>query len=59
LVDDVVCATTPSPYFAVGASYWDFERVSDEEVRRLLREAGAQRPKLGTRGGAETFPHAL
>jgi predicted phosphoribosyltransferase len=39
LVDDVVCATTPSPFFAVGASYWDFEQVTDDEVQRLLREA--------------------
>ena len=24
LADQVVCATTPSPFFAVGESYWDF-----------------------------------
>jgi erythromycin esterase-like protein len=40
-VNEVVCATTPSPFFAVGQSYWDFEQVSDEEVRRLLRAARA------------------
>ena len=45
VVDEVVCATTPSPFFAVGASYWDFEQVSDEEVRQLLREAWAERPR--------------
>ena len=38
LADDVVCATTPSPFLAVGASYWDFAQTSDEEVR-LLRAA--------------------
>ncbi|MDQ1567492.1 MAG: hypothetical protein QOF96_2372, partial [Actinomycetota bacterium] len=38
-VDEVVCATTPSPFFAVGQSYWDFSQTTDEEVRRLLREA--------------------
>ena len=41
-VDDVVCATTPSPFFAVGRSYWDFDEVSDEEVRDVLREAARQ-----------------
>ncbi|GAA3828437.1 erythromycin esterase family protein [Streptomyces phyllanthi] len=39
MVDEVVCATTPSPFFAVGASYWDFAQTTDEEVRDLLRVA--------------------
>src|SRR2546421_2180275 len=38
-VDEVVCATTPSPFFAVGASYWDFSETTDEEVVELLRSA--------------------
>jgi erythromycin esterase-like protein/predicted phosphoribosyltransferase len=38
-VDEVVCATTPSPFFAVGQSYWDFTQTTDEEVRDLLRAA--------------------
>jgi predicted phosphoribosyltransferase len=38
-VDEVLCATTPSPFFAVGASYWNFEQTTDEEVRNLLRAA--------------------
>ncbi|GAA4507613.1 erythromycin esterase family protein [Actinoallomurus oryzae] len=38
-VDEVVCATTPSPFFAVGRSYWDFTQTTDEEVRDLLRAA--------------------
>src|SRR5271156_6446406 len=33
LVDDMVCASMPTPFFAVGASFWDFSQVSDEEVR--------------------------
>jgi erythromycin esterase-like protein/predicted phosphoribosyltransferase len=37
MVDQVVCATTPSPFYAVGASYWDFTQTTDEEVRDLLR----------------------
>jgi erythromycin esterase-like protein/predicted phosphoribosyltransferase len=44
LVDEVVCATTPSPFFAVGRSYWDFTQTSDDEVRELLRAATRERP---------------
>ncbi|HYO02070.1 MAG TPA: erythromycin esterase family protein [Mycobacterium sp.] len=36
LVDDVVCASMPTPFLAVGESFWDFSQVSDEEVRELL-----------------------
>lgn len=43
VVDEVVCATMPSPFFAVGQSYYDFAQTSDEEVRELLREAWAAR----------------
>jgi erythromycin esterase-like protein/predicted phosphoribosyltransferase len=44
LVHEVVCATTPSPFMAVGDSYWDFARTTDEEVRDLLRAAAPPRP---------------
>ncbi len=40
----MVCATTPSPFFAVGESYWDFTQMTDEEVRDLLRAAPGSRP---------------
>jgi predicted phosphoribosyltransferase len=36
-VDDVVCATTPEPFTAVGLWYRDFAPVSDERVSELLR----------------------
>jgi Erythromycin esterase len=36
IADDVVCATMPTPFFAVGESFWDFRQVSDEEVRELI-----------------------
>ncbi|MFN8227812.1 MAG: erythromycin esterase family protein [Mycobacterium sp.] len=36
LVDDVVCASMPTPFLAVGESFWDFSQTSDEEVRTLL-----------------------
>ncbi len=43
-VDEVVCATTPSPFFAVGASYWDFTQTTDEQVRELLRATAKAAP---------------
>ncbi|BBX65808.1 hypothetical protein MSAS_49820 [Mycobacterium saskatchewanense] len=36
IVDDVVCASMPTPFLAVGESFWDFRQVTDDEVRRLL-----------------------
>jgi putative phosphoribosyl transferase len=38
-VDEVVCAITPEPFRAVGASYVDFSQTSDDEVRHLLRKS--------------------
>jgi putative phosphoribosyl transferase len=40
-VDEVVCAATPEPFYAVGNWYEDFAQTSDEEVRELL-ERGAE-----------------
>lgn len=39
-VDEMVCAHTPEPFFAVGLWYEDFAATTDDEVRRLLKEAG-------------------
>ncbi|WP_431232578.1 erythromycin esterase family protein [Mycolicibacterium psychrotolerans] len=36
LVDDLVCASMPTPFLAVGESFWNFEQVSDAEVQNLL-----------------------
>jgi putative phosphoribosyl transferase len=36
VADDVVCAETPEPFFAVGSWYQDFAQTTDEEVRELL-----------------------
>lgn len=35
-VDSIVCATTPQPFWAIGAWYEDFSQTTDEEVRDLL-----------------------
>jgi predicted phosphoribosyltransferase len=37
--DEVVCAETPEPFLAVGASYEDFSETTDDDVRRLLTQA--------------------
>lgn len=36
--DKVICLYTPSPFWAVGAFYLNFEQTSDEEVQALLAE---------------------
>lgn len=41
--DEVVCATTPEPFRAVGLWYDDFSQTDDDEVRALL-----ERAQLGT-----------
>jgi predicted phosphoribosyltransferase len=38
-VDQVICATTPQPFFAVGMFYRNFAQTTDEEVRTLLLQA--------------------
>ena len=52
-VDEVVCATTPSPFFAVGQHYWDFAQITDDEVRDLLHAASSKRPPTAQRGPTE------
>jgi predicted phosphoribosyltransferase len=37
VVDEVVCPLTPEPFYAVGLWYDNFEQISDDEVRALLR----------------------
>ena len=35
-VDEIICAVTPEPFYAVGCWYEDFSQTTDEEVRDLL-----------------------
>ncbi|MEE6179744.1 erythromycin esterase family protein [Mycobacterium sp. 050134] len=53
IVDDVVCASMPTPFLAVGESFWDFRQVTDDEVRRLLATPTTGGP---TRGPAARTP---
>jgi predicted phosphoribosyltransferase len=52
LADEVVCATTPEPFHAVGLWYEDFSQTSDEEVGALLAQArqARQAQPEGTQG---------
>jgi predicted phosphoribosyltransferase len=38
-VDEIICAVTPEPFYAVGVWYKDFSQTTDEEVRDLLERA--------------------
>jgi putative phosphoribosyl transferase len=40
-VDEVVCAVTPDPFYAVGLWYADFSQTTDDEVRELLAASPA------------------
>ena len=41
-VDQIICATTPEPFYGVGQWYEDFSQTSDEEVRDLLDRAAQE-----------------
>jgi predicted phosphoribosyltransferase len=43
VADEVVCAVTPDPFYAVGLWYEDFAQTTDEEVRELLARAENKR----------------
>jgi predicted phosphoribosyltransferase len=47
-VDEIICAITPEPFWAVGAWYEDFTQTTDDEVRDLIGRAGNR----GRQGGA-------
>jgi putative phosphoribosyl transferase len=42
-VDDIVCAATPEPFYAVALWYADFPQTTDQEVRELLETAARHR----------------
>jgi putative phosphoribosyl transferase len=39
VADEVVCLTTPEPFFAISLSYRSFPQLTDDDVRRVLRRA--------------------
>jgi predicted phosphoribosyltransferase len=48
-VDDIICASTPEPFWGVGAWYEDFSQTTDAEVRELIAQAAYSQaqPELG------------
>lgn len=44
VADELVCVDTPSPFYAIGEFYADFTQTEDEEVLRLLAQAGGDPP---------------
>ncbi len=43
-VDEIICALTPEPFYAVGLWYEDFTQISDERIRELLERAAQELP---------------
>jgi putative phosphoribosyl transferase len=43
-VDELVCAITPEPFYAVGLWYLDFSQITDDEVKELLDAAARTEP---------------
>jgi putative phosphoribosyl transferase len=43
--DEVVCPSTPEPFFSIGLWYEDFAPVTDEDVRVLLEQAWREQPE--------------
>ena len=59
MADEMVCATTPSPFFAVGASYWDFDQTTDERCATCCGPPPRSRPPAaGPPGSTRWLPSA-
>jgi erythromycin esterase-like protein/predicted phosphoribosyltransferase len=56
VADEVVCAETPDPFYAVGIWYDDFGPTSDAEVQDILRRAAAHPPERPPRTGPPSVP---
>ena len=41
-VDEIICATTPEPFYGVSRWYEDFSQTTDKEVQMLLEQASHQ-----------------
>ena len=51
VADEVVCAATPEPFYAVGLWYEDFEQISDAQVCDLLAQASGTVPPSASMSG--------
>jgi len=48
-VDEIICLSTPSPFFAVGAHYAEFGQLADADVISLLEERHRRMARSGDR----------
>jgi putative phosphoribosyl transferase len=48
-VDEIACAVTPEPFYAVGLWYEDFTPTTDDEVRALLEQAAREQQSVAQR----------
>jgi predicted phosphoribosyltransferase len=42
IADEMICATTPEPFYGVGMWYEDFSQTTDEEVQKILEKTARQ-----------------
>src|SRR5437016_5782842 len=56
-VDEVVCAITPEPFYAVGYWYEDFTQTTDQEVRELLARARHSEEMQPAASDIDSTPH--
>src|SRR5258707_11446688 len=56
-VDEVVCAITPQPFYAVGYWYEDFTQTMDQEVRELLARAQNLKEMQPAVSDIDSTPH--
>lgn len=52
-VDEIVCAITPEPFYAVGLWYVNFSQTTDEEVYDLLERAAHELPAVPRHANSE------
>ncbi|HHP7243412.1 MAG TPA: phosphoribosyltransferase [Elainellaceae cyanobacterium] len=50
-VDEMICAETPQPFYAVGLWYKNFSQTTDDEVRQLLKQAERRQQHLAGSAG--------
>jgi predicted phosphoribosyltransferase len=53
VADEVVCAATPEPFYAVGSFYGVFDQTSDAEVRNILASSRRPEPAAASAAGRE------
>ncbi len=56
IVDELICTTTPEPFYGVGRWYENFPQTTDEEVRHLLQTAQRLQSHGGNPDPAPTLP---